>query len=470
MLLALVEKSISTISIFKKSMSTTAKSITPFPILFVDDEDSQRALLAGYFEKRGHPITQAGTGEEALRLAKDKPPSVAVVDMKMPGMSGIELIGRLLELEPSAQIIVLTAFGSVETAVAAMKAGAFHYQTKPVELDELTVNLEKARAQFDLVRESARSTQLLQDSVQTTRILGKSAGIEKVRELISLSANSDSPVLITGPSGSGKELVARALHAGSSRCEGRFVAVNCGAFPETLLESELFGHEKGSFTGADKRRLGRFELADKGTLFLDEIGEAPPAMQVKLLRSLETGQIERVGSEVTVDVDIRVVAATNLDLEKALDEGSFRQDLYYRLNVVRIELPALVDRPEDIPILAERSLALSSAKAGKADLRFSSEALDVLCKYNWPGNVRELQNMIERAVTLSRSNELGPELFAGLRGGEVVEYPERLNEIEKRHIEIILKRCNWNITESAEKLGIHRNTLSQKIKDYVLKE
>lgn len=443
-----------------------------FQILFVDDEPSQRELLSGYFARRGHEVTQAGNGAEALKLFTAKPAPLVCVDMKMPGMSGIELIGKLLEHEPATQIIVLTAFGTVETAVAAMKAGAFHYQTKPVELEELNANLEHAARQYELAHEAVRATQALMNAFPAPEILGDSAAINKVRELIELCAPSDSPALITGPSGSGKELVARAIHAASARRQGRFVAVNCGAFPETLLDSELFGHEKGAFTGAERRKIGRFELADKGTLFLDEIGEAPLALQVKLLRSLETHQIERLGSESVVELDLRVIAATNADLEVSIKSGTFREDLYYRINVVRIEVPPLTARPEDIKPLAESFLKTLARRARRENLSLTPEALELLMSYDWPGNVRELQNMIERAVTLSRGESLGVEYFSGLASEEsaLAALPESLDEMEKRHIQRLLSLNDWNIGQTAERLGIHRNTLTQKIKDHHLRQ
>lgn len=441
-----------------------------FPILFVDDEASQRELLSGYFARRGHEIAQAGSGAEALELFTSKPFPLVCVDLKMPGMSGIELIDKLLECEPATKIIVLTAFGTVETAVAAMKAGAFHYQTKPVELEELNANLENASKQYELAHEAVRAKQALQNIYEFPDILGDSSAIKKVRELIELCAPSDSPALITGPSGSGKELVARAIHADSSRREGRFVAVNCGAFPETLLESELFGHEKGAFTGADKRKLGRFELADKGTLFLDEIGEASLALQVKLLRALDTHQIERLGSESVIKLDLRVIAATNIDLETAIKNGTFREDLYYRVNVVRIEVPPLTARHEDIKVLAESFLKKYARRARRENLTLTAGALELLMSYDWPGNVRELQNMIERAVTLSRGESLGAEYFSGLAAEDtaLAALPETLAEMEKRHIQRLLALNDWNIGKTAERLGIHRNTLTQKIKDHQL--
>ncbi len=439
-------------------------------LLIVDDESSQRELVGGYFAKRGYEVTQAGSGAEAVELFKSFRAPVACVDMKMPGMNGIELIRKLLEIEPSTQIIVLTAFGTVETAVVAMRAGAFHYQTKPVDLQELTVNIEKAQGQYNLLREAGRTHQALQATLGNTDILGSSPAIQKVLELIKVAGPSESSTLITGPSGSGKELIARAIHNTSSRAEGRFVAVNCGAFPESLLESELFGHEKGAFTGADKKKIGRFELADGGSLFLDEIGEAPLTLQVKLLRALETKQIEPLGSENSVQVDFRLITATNKDLESAISDGSFREDLYYRLNVLRIATPALADRGEDIEELAQAFLKRFAARSARGGMTFSDDALQALREYHWPGNVRELQNMIERAVVLTPGSEIGAEAFAGLATTRIQQgLPKTLAELERFHIRETLNERQWSIGQTAEVLGIHRNTLTQKIKDYQLK-
>ena len=438
--------------------------------MLVDDEESQRQMLAGYLDKKGFTVIQAGSGEEALEIYSSFFSPVAVVDMKMPGMSGIELIGHLREMNPYIQIIVLTAFGSVETAVEAMKQGAFHYQTKPVELEELLLNLNKASEQNRLILECQLLNDAVTDRFGSGEIIGESPVVKRVLELISLAAPGDTTVLITGPSGTGKELAAHAIHSLSPRKDSRFVAVNCAALPENLLESELFGHEKGAFTGADKRKLGRFELADGGTLFLDEIGDMPLAMQAKLLRVLEDKMVERLGSENGVAVDVRLIAATNKDLEELMNDGSFRNDLYYRLSVVIIDMPALAERGGDILILAEKFLKDFSSKLGKKISGFSSAAASALVSYNWPGNVRELQNIIERAVVLCRQDVITVRELPGLVSDtpESMENLEKIADIEKIHIKKILNRMNWNIGKSAEILGIHRNTLRTKIKEYQL--
>jgi DNA-binding NtrC family response regulator len=438
-------------------------------LLLVDDESGQRQMLAGFLEKNGYQVRQASSGEEAVQIYPSFFAPVAVVDMKMPGMGGIELIGKLRETNPFIQIIVLTAFGTVETAVAAIKQGAFHYQTKPVELEELLLNLNKAAEQYQLVLDHKLLNDTIKERFGSGEIIGESQAIKKALELINLAAPGDTTVLITGPSGTGKELAALAIHSLSARKDNRFVAVNCAAIPENLLESELFGHEKGAFTGADKRKLGRFELADGGTIFLDEIGDMPMVMQAKLLRVIEGRQIERLGSEESVPLDVRIIAATNKDLQALIKEGKFRDDLYYRLNVIVVRMPALMERQGDVLLLAKKFLEVFSAKLGKSIKGFDPDAAAALTQYGWPGNVRELQNVIERAVVLSRGEIITIKELPGLNEGESLSMPanvEKLADLEKNHIRLILERMEWNIGKSADVLGIHRNTLRMKIKEY----
>ncbi len=440
-------------------------------LLLVDDENSQRQMLAGYLEKNGYTIKQAASGEEAIKEYETFFSPVAVVDMKMPGMGGIELIGLLKQTNPFIQIIVLTAFGSVDTAVAAMKQGAFHYQTKPVELEELLLNLQKASEQHRLVMEHHVLTEAVKERFGSGEIIGKSKAVADVLELINLAAPGDTTILITGSSGTGKELAARAIHSLSPRKDSRFVAVNCAALPENLLESELFGHEKGAFTGADKRKLGRFELAESGTIFLDEIGDMAPAMQAKMLRVIEYKEIERLGSEKTVPLDVRIITATNKNLKQMVEDGTFREDLYYRINVVSIDMPPLKDRTGDVLLLAEKFLNDFTRKLGKKISGFSPDAASALTTYHWPGNVRELQNVIERGVVLTRDDMISMKELPGLSDAtsDSMQF-KKMCDVEKFHIKKILIQMEWNIGKSAEVLGIHRNTLRTKIKEYELSE
>ncbi|MEW5796587.1 MAG: sigma-54 dependent transcriptional regulator [Candidatus Zixiibacteriota bacterium] len=441
-------------------------------LLLVDDEANQRQLLAGFLESHGYQITQADSGQAALDLYHEVFAPLAVVDMKMPGMSGLELLQKLRSINPFIQVIVLTAFGSVESAVEAMRAGAFDYITKPVQdLDELLLRLEKAAAQNRLVVDNQVLSERLKDFFPETEIIGQSTAIQKVREMIALVAPRDTTVLITGSSGTGKELVARAIHALSPRADKRLVAINCAAFPETLLESELFGFEKGAFTGADRARQGRFELADGGTLFLDEVGEMPLTMQVKLLRVLEERSIERLGSVREIKLDLRLLAATNRDVDKMVKEGVLREDLYYRLNVVNVHLPPLAERTGDVLLLAQKFIEKYARKIGREVRGLDASAAAALTAYSWPGNVRELENIIERAIILTRSTSLTRNDLAGLEHDTVATASGRIRpmaEVEKEHILFCLNQLDWNIGMTAERLGIHRNTLRTKIKEYNL--
>ncbi len=442
-------------------------------LLLVDDEAPQREMLAGWLEKQGFEVRQASSGEEALQAYPSFFCPVAVIDMKMPGMGGIELIGRLKGINPYLQIIVLTAFGSVETAVTAMKAGAWHYQTKPVELEELLINIRKAAEQYRLISDHAILNETVRERFGSGEIIGQSKAIQQVLELINLAAPGDSNILITGSSGTGKELAARAIHSLSFRKERPFVAVNCAALPENLLESELFGYEKGAFTGAIKRKLGRFELADQGTIFLDEIGDMDMAMQAKLLRVIENHEIERLGGEKAITLNVRLICATNKILDDLVREGKFREDLFYRINVVAVHMPPLAERAGDTLLLADKFLREFSRKMGKNIISISAEAASALTGYDWPGNVRELQNIIERAVVLARGEAITLKELPGLKPVEDVSHAEegvRLADMEKRHIKKILDTNGWNIGQSAEILGIHRNTLRMKINEYGLRE
>lgn len=436
----------------------------------MDDESGQRELLGGFLTRNGYDVTQADCAEAALNVYHTVFAPVAVVDMKMPGMNGLELLRRLKEINPFIQVLVLTAFGSVESAVEVMRAGAYDYLTKPVEdLQELILKLEKAAAQNKLIVDNQAMRERLNEIFPIPEIVGDSEAMVRVKEMISLVAPREATVLILGPSGTGKELVARAIHGLSKRADKRLVAINCAAFPETLLESELFGYEKGAFTGAEKAKQGRFELAEGGTLFLDEIGEMPLTMQVKLLRVLEERCIERLGSVKEIPLDIRVLAATNRNLDQMIAEGRFREDLFYRLNVIQVALPPLAGRTGDILLLAEKFIEKYARKIGKEVSGVEPSAARILTAYGWPGNVRELENIIERAIVLTQGTSLTEKDLIGL--STTVE-PTRsrqvrlLAEVEKEHIEHALNTLDWNLSQTAETLGIHRNTLRAKIKEF----
>ncbi len=445
--------------------------MTKIKILIVDDEKSQRDLLSGFLHKNGFDVTTAENGEDALTKYRSVFSPIAIVDMKMPGMNGLELLVKLKEINPFIQVLVLTAFGSVETAVSAMKAGAADYLTKPIEeLEELILKLQKAADQNRLIVDNKVMSERINEIFPSSEMIGESSEMQKVKELLSLVAPQDTTLLITGESGTGKELVARAVHALSPRASKKLVAINCAAFPENLLESELFGYEKGAFTGAGKLKQGRFELADGGTLFLDEIGELPLTMQVKLLRVLEERKIERLGSVNEIDLDIRIIAATNRDLEKMIEEKTFREDLYYRLNVVRLDLPSLADRGGDILLLANKFIDVCKKKVGKEIKGITPDAAEMLTSYNWPGNVRELENIIERAIILTRSDFVDKTALIGISQNSdkktINGKLQTLANLEKSQIEMTLNRLDWSLQKTADSLGIHRNTLRTKIKEY----
>jgi len=441
-------------------------------LLIVDDEAGQRELLSGFLQKSGFQISEADSAEKALEIYHAVFSPLALVDMKMPGMSGLELLAQLREINPFIQVIVLTAYGSVESAVEAMKAGAFDFLTKPVEnLDELLLKLDKAAAQNRLVVDNQVMSERLAEVFPASEMIGESEAINEIKKMVSLVGPKDATVLITGPSGTGKELVVRAIHSLSPRATKRLVAINCAAFPETLLESELFGFERGAFTGADRSKQGRFELADGGTLFLDEIGEMPQTMQVKLLRVLEERAIQRLGSVKEIPIDIRIIAATNRDLDKMIARGEFREDLYYRLNVICLHVPPLAERAGDVLLLADSFVDRFARKIGKNVKGIDSEAASALVTYHWPGNVRELENVIERAIVLTSNSCVTRRDLPGLSSNDNTISSAKirpLSEIEKEHIKACLDQFGWNIGLSAEKLGIHRNTLRAKIKDYGL--
>ncbi len=442
-----------------------------YRILVVDDEETQREMLDGFLKKEGYSVSVADSGEEALKLSRDKFFELALIDLKMPGMNGIELLTELKEINPEIQAIVMTAYGTVETAVEAMRKGAIHYLNKPIDLEELKITIEKALESQNILAENRYLKEQLDERYKDLKIIGESKAIKEVLSTVTRVAKSDSTVLIRGESGTGKELVARSIHALSHRSAQNFISLSCAAIPETLLESELFGYEKGAFTGATRRKIGRFELADSGTLFLDEIGDLSLETQVKLLRVIETQEFERLGGKETIKVNVRILSATNQDLEKKIKEKTFREDLYYRLNVITIIIPPLRERKEDILSLVSYFVQKYNQRCGKNIKGITKEAKDILFSYPWPGNIRELENVIERGVVLSRGEAIDKPDLAYLSFQSTDESSSSLNlkDLEKNHILKVLEKTGGNLSQAAELLGIHRNTLRLKMKEYGIK-
>jgi len=436
-------------------------------VLVVDDESSQRELLAGFLKKRGYTVPTAASGVEAVEKNATTGFDLVILDLKMPELDGIETIVRMKEIDPETYFVVLTGYGTVESAVRAMKSGAYDYLNKPVNLDELELIIEHIQSDQNMHQELELLRATVQGEFKWDSFIAESPRMQEILSLISRVARSDTNILIMGESGTGKDLVARLIHNASGRKNSRFVAISCAALPETLLESELFGYERGAFSGAEKRKIGRFELAHRGTLFLDEIGDIPISTQVKLLRVLQDFTFERLGGNAPIKVDFRLITATNQDLKKKIAHTTFREDLFYRLNVITIKLPALRDRREDIKPLAEHFVAKFSKKCGYDKKSISKNTLSKLMRYDWPGNVRELENVMERAVVLSRSANIS-ENDIPLEGDTtgVSSASESLADVEKEHIAAILTQTNGNLSEAADRLGIHRNTLRLKIKRY----
>jgi DNA-binding NtrC family response regulator len=440
-----------------------------FSILIVDDEFVVRDSLSKWFAQDGYRVGTAEDANRALKLMDDGPWDVILLDIKMPGISGLELQKRLKEIDNTAAIIMVTAFASVDSAVQALKEGAFDYVTKPVDPDHLSHLVSNAIRQRKLVDENIRLHQHISDLTLSDEIVGDSQQMQKVVELAKTVGRTDTTVMIRGESGTGKELIARTIHANSARRYFPIIAVNCGAVPETLLESELFGHEKGAFTGAQYRRKGKFEMADGGTIFLDEVGTISPKMQVQLLRIIESKQFNRVGGNDTISSDFRIICATNKDLEAAVKDGAFREDLYYRLNVFSIFIPPLRERRTDIPQIAQHFLKKYSSTMNKPVKEISPEALDLMIRYDWPGNVRELENVIERGMVLAQAQSIKPvDLPFQFVSKHTAPGDDSLAALEKIHIESILARTGWNITRAAEILDIDRVTLYNKIAKYGL--
>jgi two-component system NtrC family response regulator len=450
--------------------------VEEFRILVVDDEPVQREMIAGFLARAAFDVQAAGGGADALELIKRERVDLVITDFKMPGISGLELLKKCKEINPEISVVILTAYGTIETAVAAMKQGAYDYLTKPVDLDELLALIERVKERYQLVTENKELRRQLEDKHEFSQFIAQSGPMQEVLSLAARVADSDATVLIRGESGTGKELLARAVHYHSPRSNHPLVKVNCAALPETLLESELFGHEKGAFTGASYRRIGRFEAALKGTIFLDEIGDLYPALQVKLLRVLQEKEFERLGSNTTINADVRIIAATNSDLELAVNEKRFREDLYYRLNVVAIFIPPLRERRADIALLLDYFLARFAKEYDKEISGFSPQARDRLLKYDYPGNVRELENMLARATLLTRTSLITeealpehlrsdekPVLLAGQPG-----LPETVAALERQMIAAALQKHDGVQTKTAEELGISERVLRYKLRKYGL--
>ncbi|MCM8813579.1 MAG: sigma-54 dependent transcriptional regulator [Candidatus Omnitrophica bacterium] len=449
-------------------------------ILIVDDDPIMRKSLLGALKAaKGYVVETAQDGEDALVKISRQFFDLVITDMKMPKMGGLELLRRIRAEASDTTVIVMTAFGTVETAVEAMKTGAYDYLTKPFSVDQVEVVVQKAIEHRMVVAENRYLRREIEAAFNFGQIVGTSAVMQRIYEVIAKVSASDATILVQGESGTGKELIARAVHFNSSRRNGPFIKVNCAALSSGLLESELFGHEKGAFTSAYTRRQGRFELADQGTLLLDEISEMDVELQAKLLRVLQEGEFDRVGGSETIKTDVRIIATTNRNLKEEIKHKRFREDLYYRLNVIPLTLPPLRERREDIPLLAQHFLEKHSGKNGRRQLRVSAAAAAMLRGYDWPGNVRELENTIERAVVLSSADTLDAEQFTFLAAcsGAASEMPAQvdgapaepllpLNELEKRAIYAALEQCQGNKTRAAELLGVTVRTMRNKVKQF----
>ena len=445
----------------------------PLSVLIVDDEASVRSSLFHWFKEDGYNVDVAEDAYAALDKFEQNKWDIMLLDIKMPGMDGLELLEKLKDVSKSIVVIVMTAFASVDTAVKALKGGAFDYIVKPFNPEDLSRLVRNAATQIELKNENIQLKHKIKQLARMEEIVGKSQQIKRVMESVETVANSDSTVVIRGESGTGKELVARAIHCHSPRRYYPIIAVNCGALAESLLESELFGHEKGAFTGAQSRRKGKFEMADKGTLFLDEIGNVSQKMQMQLLRVLETKQFTRLGGNQVIHVNFRLICATNKNLEKAVEDGTFREDLYYRINVFTIFLPPLRERRSDIPLLSQHFLHKYTALMNKPMQDISQEAMDHLIRHNWPGNVRELENAIERAMVVGKPPLIKPgdlPFQLSQLQKESGNGVDSLSSIEKQHISYVLAKAEWNITRAAALLEIDRVTLYNKIKKYGLKK
>ncbi len=443
-------------------------------ILVVDDNDVNREMMRTLLKGWGYEVIEADDGTSAVATIKERSVSIILMDIKMVHMSGVEALEHIQAYNPAIPVIMMTAYSSVETAVETLKKGAYDYLTKPLDFEKLKRIIERIRERLSLEQENQDLRERLGSRFQRENIVGNSPAMTNLLEIVEQVAPVDSNVLITGESGTGKELIAGALHYNSPRRDHPFIKINCAAITETLLESELFGHEKGAFTGAEKKKKGKFVQAHRGSILLDEIGEMPLAMQSKLLRVLQEQELSPVGSEQPVRVNVRVIASTNKDIEEQIKKGQFRQDLYFRINVVNLDAPPLRKRIEDIPALAQHFLSVMAEKNQKQVSGFAPEAMDTLLKYSWPGNVRELMNIIERAVVLARSEYLSqkdfPMLLAETDTADLTNWNFNgdlpLAEVEKKAILETLAAADGNRSEAARRLGIARKTLLNKLKQY----
>lgn len=443
----------------------------PLSILLIDDNESQLKVLSGFISKIGFTVATAMSGEDGIDYLKGHYIDLVITDFKMPGMDGLQVLAEVKTINPDIEVMLVTAFGTIEDSVAAMKKGAWDYLTKPIDLEELRIKLLKLSNYKQLQRENEILQTRIEERDPVTKLVYKSNAMDSVMNLVSRVCDSNASVLITGESGTGKELIAKTIHHSSLRADAPFIPVNCAAIPETLFESEIFGHEKGAFTGSVKRRLGHFEISDKGTLFLDEVADIPQNFQVKLLRAIQEKEFQRLGSSQFIKVDTRIISATNKNIEKLVKSEAFRSDLFFRLNVIPIEIPPLRDRKEDIPFLTDYFIKKYSQANKRPVNSVSAQAMDALMKYNFPGNVRELENLIERAVILTRSTQIQmedisiqTELNSYISDSPLLE--DRVQSLERQMITKTLKDCSGNKTAAAKILGISERVMRYKVKKY----
>ena len=451
-------------------MTNLNKKVKPASIFIVDDELSVRDSLTKWFKEDGYRTDSAADANEALKKIKPGGWDIIFLDIKLPGMDGMELQQRIKSIDPNATIVMITAYASVDTAVKSLKEGAYDYVTKPVDPDYLSHLVANAIKQRRLVSENVQLKERIQELYEIDQIIGESPAMLKVFDLIKTVAPTDTSVMIKGESGTGKELIARAIHSNSPRRFFPIIIINCGGLTEGLTESEFFGHEKGSFTGALYRRKGKFEMANEGTIFLDEVGNIDAKAQTDLLRVIETKQFTRVGGDEIIKVDFRLICATNRDLEQAVKEGKFREDLYYRLNVFSISIPPLRERRSDIPLLCNYYLKKLANSTNKAVTGISPDAMEKLKQYDWPGNVRELRNAIERAIVVAKGSSITVDDLPIPSSSKALPDDQSLEAVERAQIKNVLEQMGWNITRSAEILGIDRATLYHKIEKYGLRK